>query len=172
MKRYRWLVLLFVMALVAAACGADGGDTTTPAGGGEETSTTAEGGGEATTTTTAAPSEGGDLAGVDLSLWGWSSSDSENAALTDLVAAFAADTGANAEFQPQAEYDVALQAALASGEPPDVFYIDSSKLPDLADASALAPVPEGALSDPDDIYASLRESFTYGGTWYCPPKDF
>jgi len=28
------------------------------------------------------------------------------------------------------------------------------------------------LSDPDDIYASLRESFTYGGTWYCPPKDF
>ena len=77
-----------------------------------------------------------------------------------------------ATFQPQAEYDVALQAALTSGDPPDVFYVDSSNLPDLADAGALAPVPDGALSDPDDIYPSLKEAFTYNGTWYCPPKDF
>jgi multiple sugar transport system substrate-binding protein len=33
-------------------------------------------------------------------------------------------------------------------------------------------VPEGAVSNPDDIYPSLREAFTFDGTWYCPPKDF
>jgi multiple sugar transport system substrate-binding protein len=46
------------------------------------------------------------------------------------------------------------------------------RLPDLADAGALAPIPEGAITEPDDIYPSLTEAFTYDGTWYCPPKDF
>ena len=118
------------------------------------------------------PKRAASLDGVELSLWGWSSSDAENEALTDLVDQFNEETGAVAKFQPQAEYDVALQAALASGDPPDVFYVDSFRLPDLADAGALAPVPEGAISDPDDIFPSLREAFTYDGTWYCPPKDF
>ena len=53
-----------------------------------------------------------------------------------------------------------------------MFYVDSCRLPDLADAGALAPVPEGAITEPDDIYPSLGEAFTYDGTWYCPPKDF
>jgi multiple sugar transport system substrate-binding protein len=113
-----------------------------------------------------------DLEGVDLALWGWSSSEAENTALNELIAQFSEETGANAAFEPQAEHDVALQAALASGDPPDVFYVDSLRLPDLADAGALAPVPDGAVSNPDDIYPSLREAFTYEGTWYCPPKDF
>ena len=63
-------------------------------------------------------------------------------ALTGLVAQFNADTGALAAFQPQADYDPALQAALTSGDPPDVFYVDALRLPDLADAGVLAPVPE------------------------------
>ena len=164
MKRVSLLALMLVLALVAAACGGDDDSSST------ETDAPAEG--------TAAPSDeteapaAADLTGVDLTLWGWSSSEAENAALADLVAGFAADTGANAEFQPQAEFDVALQAALASGAPPDIFYIDSNKLPDLADAGVLAPVPDGALTDADDIYDSLRSAFTYEDTWYCPPKDF
>ena len=157
MRHRTFVVLVLLMALVAA-CGDGGGADTTTAGGTETTE------GEAG----AAP----DLEGVELSLWGWSSSDAENQALTDLVAQFSEETGAVASFQPQAEYDVALQAALTSGDPPDVFYVDSFRLPDLADAGALAPVPEGAVSNPDDIYPSLREAFTYDGTWYCPPKDF
>ena len=28
------------------------------------------------------------------------------------------------------------------------------------------------ITEPDDIYPSLVETFTYDGTWYCPPKDF
>ena len=44
-------------------------------------------------------------------------------------------------------------------------------MPDLADAGA-GRSPEGAITDPDDIYPSLVGTFTYDGTWYCPPKDF
>ena len=92
--------------------------------------------------------------------------------MTGLLQTYAEESGVSVTFEPQPEYDTALQAALAAGEPPDIFYIDSLKLPDLADAGALTPAPEGAITEPDDIYPSLVEAFTYDGTWYCPPKDF
>jgi multiple sugar transport system substrate-binding protein len=173
MRHRTMTVLVLLLALIVAACGDDGGADTTATGGAE--TTTGDTG--ATTTaaegaTTMAPEEGGSLEGTELAVWGWSSSDAENTALNELIAQFTEETGAVATFQPQAEYDVALQAALTSGDPPDVFYVDSFRLPDLADAGALAPVPDGALSNPDDIYPSLREAFTFDGTWYCPPKDF
>jgi multiple sugar transport system substrate-binding protein len=112
------------------------------------------------------------LEGVGLQVMGWSSSPAEDDALTRLIEQFNAETGANASFNPVPEYDTTLQAALAGGTPPDVFYVDSFRLPDLANAGILAPVPDGLLTDPDDIYPSLRNAFTYDGTWYCPPKDF
>ena len=173
MRHRTFVVLVLLMALIGA-CGDGGGADTTTAGGAETTTgdtgaaTTAAGGASTTAGETETPS----LEGVELSLWGWSSSDAENTALSDLVAQFSEETGAVAAFQPQADYDVALQAALTSGDPPDVFYVDSFRLPDLAEAGALAPVPDGAVTNPDDIYPSLREAFTYDGTWYCPPKDF
>jgi multiple sugar transport system substrate-binding protein len=150
-----------------AACGGDGATTTTAAG--EETTTTTAANGETTTTTAAT---GGELEGVELKLWGGSSSEAETAALTGLLDAFNAETGANAVFEAQADLTTALNTALAGGEPPDVFYVDSNNLPDLAAAGALAPVPDGTLTEPDDIYPSLKEAFTFDGTWYCPPKDF
>jgi len=167
MRRNKLVVLVLAFALIAAACDGGGGATTTTAGvtttAAPATTTTA-----AETTTTAAAT----LEGVELKLWGWSSSDAENTALSDLVAAFNEATGAKAEFQPQSDYDTTLNTALAGGDPPDVFYVDSFRLADLAEAGQLAPVPEGVIDDPDDIYPSLREAFTYNGTWYCPPKDF
>lgn len=142
----RYSAILATLTLAVAACGDSGGD-----GGGS----------------------GDDgLEGMSLQVMGWSSSPAEDEALSRLIAAFNQETGADASFNPVPEYDTTLQAALAGGSPPDVFYIDSNRLPDLADANILAPVPDGMLSDPDDIYPSLREAFTYDGTWYCPPKDF
>ena len=88
------------------------------------------------------------------------------------MAQYAEQSGINVTFEPQPEFDTALQAALSAGDPPDIFYVDSVRLPDLADAGALAPIPESAITEPDDIYPSLTEAFTYDGTWYCPPKDF
>jgi len=167
MRHRTFLVLVLLLALIAA-CGDAGGEGTTTTSGGADTTEAVSG----EETTTAPTVEESSLEGVELSLWGWSSTEAENTALNELVAQFSEETGAVASFQPQAEYDVALQAALTSGDPPDVFYVDSFRLPDLAAAGALAPVPEGAVSNPDDIFPSLREAFTYDGTWYCPPKDF
>jgi multiple sugar transport system substrate-binding protein len=154
--RPRSTALLLALALVAAACGG-AGTTTTAAPPADDT---------------APPVGGAELEGVAIKLWGWSSSDAENTALADLVEQFNAATGAAAEFQPQSDYDTALNTSLAGGQPPDVFYVDSFRLPDLAEAGQLAPVPDGALSDVGDFFPSLVEAFTYQGTWYCPPKDF
>jgi multiple sugar transport system substrate-binding protein len=110
--------------------------------------------------------------GTELRLWGGSSGTAEDAALNDLLAQYAEMSGVTVTFEPQPDMDTSLQAALAAGDPPDIFYVDSSRLPDLADAGALMPIPDGAITEPDDIYPSLKEAFTYDGTWYCPPKDF
>jgi multiple sugar transport system substrate-binding protein len=109
---------------------------------------------------------------TELRLWGGSSADAETQALNDLLAQYAEMSGVTVTFEPQPDMRTSLQAALAAGDPPDIFYVDSNDFPDLADAGALMPVPEGAITEPDDIYPSLTEAFTYDGTWYCPPKDF
>ncbi len=168
MQRRRWPLILALLAMTLAACG--GGDTA--ATDGDETTTTTAAPTTTTLSETTTTVVAGSLEGVSLKLWGWSSSDAENQALSDLVASFNDETGAAAEFQPQPEYDATLQAALAGGVPPDVFYVDSFKLPDLASEGVLASIPDGAVDGPSDIFPSLREAFTYEGTWYCPPKDF
>ena len=169
----QFLALLMAFMLVAAACGSDddteAGESTDGAAETDESSDAAD----STDESDDAPAEtAGDLAGAELQLWGWSSSEAEDAQLTTLVDQFNTDTGASAAFEPQPEFDAALQAALVAGDPPDLFYVDSSKLPDLVDSGALASVPDGVISQPDDIYGSLRDIFTIDGTWYCPPKDF
>jgi multiple sugar transport system substrate-binding protein len=127
----------------------------------------------ATATTVAKTTAALPLAGSKLALYGFASSEAEDSALTGLLGEFNTKTGAKAEFFPQKEYDTALQAALASGSGPDVFYVDSFKMPDLLKAGALAPVPDGVLTQPEDIYPSLRSVFsTPDGKLVCPPKDF
>jgi multiple sugar transport system substrate-binding protein len=117
--------------------------------------------------------KGSTLKGTKLSIYGWTSSPEEDAALTGLVTDFNKKNGSKAAFLPQKEYDAALQAALASGAGPDIFYVDSFKMPDLIKAGALASVPAGALTNPDGIYPSLRNVFTgTDGKLVCPPKDF
>lgn len=170
MKRLRWLGMILALALVVGACGDDSNEAGDAAADDTQAATA-----ETTATTEATAAEAGDgssLEGIELQVMGWSSSVAEDESLGTLLEQFSQETGANASFNPQPEYDAALQAALAAGDPPDVFYVDSHKLPDLVDAGVLATVPDGAISDPDDIYPSLRAAFTFEGNWYCPPKDF
>ena len=115
----------------------------------------------------------GALKGTKLAVYGWTSSPEEDSSLSALINDFNTKNGSKAAFLPQKEYDAALQAALASGAGPDVFYVDSFKMPDLLKAGALASAPAGALTDPNDIYPSLRNVFTSpDGKLVCPPKDF
>lgn len=105
-------------------------------------------------------------------LAGWSSSDAENAALQKMVDAFkAANPDIDVEVILSPEYETFMQTGFASGDYPNVFYVDSFRLQDWASAGVLEPIGD-KISEPDDIYESLRNIFTYDGQWYCPPKDF
>ena len=109
---------------------------------------------------------------VELQLMGWASSDAENTRLQSVVDSFNEsrdDIHVNLNLVP--DYDTKLQTSLAGGSPPDVFYVDSFKLPDLVAAGAIEPA-EQQLENADDFYSSLRDAFTIDGTFYCPPKDF
>lgn len=150
----RSLAVGAAITLVAAACGGsnfadDGGDDPAAAPTGNDD----------------APAEG-----VPLTLMGWSSSPAEDDALNAIIDGYNDQSANTARFNPVPEYDTALQAALAGGSPPDVIYVDSARLPDLVEAGALAPA-EGQIDDEGDFYESLRDTFSYDGTLWCPPKD-
>lgn len=109
---------------------------------------------------------------IELQLMGWASSEAENTRLQAVVDTFNDmhdNISVNLNLVP--DYDTKLQTSLAGGSPPDVFYVDSFKLPDLVDAGAIEPA-EGHLDNAGDFYSSLQDAFTIDGTFYCPPKDF
>lgn len=109
---------------------------------------------------------------VTIQLMGWSSSPAENAALEEMVAAFEeANPNIDVDLQLVPEYDTTLQAAFASGDAPNVFYVDSSRLPDFVDAGVIA-AGDDMIVDPEGFFPSLVDVFTIDGTFYCPPKDF
>lgn len=167
----KWLTLLSVMlvlSLTLVACG--GNQAEEPAAGeGEEVSEPLP---EEAEEEVEEAAEEMAADAIELQLMGWSSSDAENTRLESVVDQFNADNEnvqVNLNLVP--DFDTKIQTSLAGGEPPDVFYIDSFRLPDFVDAGALEPA-EGHIDNPDDFYDSLRDAFTLDGTFYCPPKDF
>lgn len=109
---------------------------------------------------------------INLQLMGWASSDAENVRLQEVVDGWnAANPDIQVTLNLVPDYDTKLQTSLAGGAPPDIFYVDSFRLPDLAAAGALLPIGD-QMTDVDDFYPSLRDAFTVDGVFYCPPKDF
>lgn len=107
-----------------------------------------------------------------LIMWGGSSGQTETDALNAIVAKFnAANPDIQAEFVPQSDLTTSLNKALASGQPPDVFYVDSGVFLDLVQSGALAPIGN-KIDKVDDFIPSLVNVFTANGQFYCPPKDF
>ncbi|HHY57883.1 MAG TPA: ABC transporter substrate-binding protein, partial [Chloroflexi bacterium] len=147
------LSALLLTAMVLSACATPGAQPAAqPAASGEQ----------------AAASAGA----VNLQLMGWASSDAENVRLQEVVDGWnAANPDIQVSLNLVPDYDTKLQTSLAGGAPPDIFYVDSFRLPDLAAANALLPIGD-KMTNVDDFYPSLREAFTVGGTFYCPPKDF
>ena len=155
----RSLAVGATVALFAAACGGSdfGDDAADPD--------------EAASAEDADDSDDEPAEGVSLTLMGFSSGTAEDDALNAIIDNYNEQSPNTARFNPVPEYDTALQAALAGGSPPDVIYIDSARLPDLVEAGALSPA-DGQVENDGDFYESLRETFTYDGTFWCPPKDF
>lgn len=119
----------------------------------------------------AAPAAAQDDSDAELVVAGWSSNPAEDVALRALLEQFTAETGISVEFIPSPDYNVTMQTAFASGRYANVFYIDSSVLPDWVEAGVVD-VGEGQIEDPEGFYPSLLDIFTYEGILYCPPKDF
>ena len=110
---------------------------------------------------------------IKLTLTGWSSSPAENTRLQEIVDTFNKSNKDNivATLNQVPDYDTTLAKDLASGNPPDVFYVDSFRLPDLVQSKALLAIGD-KLTDPADFFPSLKTAFTTGDSFYCPPKDF
>jgi multiple sugar transport system substrate-binding protein len=143
MRKARWLVLVLVLTLSVMGLGSI--HSNTPAAARQST---------------------------DITLMGWSSSQAEDDALQAQVDAFMeANPDINVTISLVPDYVTTIQTSFAAGDSPDVFYIDSSKLPDWVEAGVVAS-GEGKIVDPEGIFPSLLEVFTYDGTLYCPPKDF
>ncbi|WP_117208769.1 ABC transporter substrate-binding protein [Allorhizocola rhizosphaerae] len=106
-----------------------------------------------------------------LQMYAFSSSPAEDAALNAAIAAYNKLGRHTVNLSLLPEYDTALQTALAGGQPPDVFYVNDNKLPDLARAGALEPIGD-RMDNSADFHESLVKSFTFDGVNYCPPKDF
>lgn len=100
-----------------------------------------------------------------------SSGDAETKAVQDAAAKWAASSGNTATVTPAQDLTQQLGQALAGGTPPDVFYVDASRFADYASVGALEPYGD-KISNKDDFYQSLRDTFTYDGKLYCAPKDF
>lgn len=110
--------------------------------------------------------------GITITVAGWSSNPAEDAALTARLDEFmAANPGITVEFVPSTDHTVTMQTAFASGTYPEVFYIDSSRLPDWASAGVVA-IGDESIENPDGFYQPLLDVFNFEGDLYCPPKDF
>ena len=71
---------------------------------------------------------------------GWASSEAENIRLQEVVDQFnQSQENIQVTLNLVPQYDERLQANLSGGSPPDIFYIDSLRLPDLVEAGALEP---------------------------------
>ncbi|MEV4171319.1 extracellular solute-binding protein [Nonomuraea sp. NPDC049709] len=100
-----------------------------------------------------------------------SSGDAETNAVKQAAETWAKATGNTAAVTPAQDIHQQLGQAFAGSNPPDVFYVDAARFADYASVGALEPYGD-KISDSQDFYPSLRETFTYDGKFYCAPKDF
>lgn len=139
--------LLAASSLLLAACGGSGFDDT-------------EGGGEQ-------QSEGP----ASLQVLIGSSGPAETDAVTQAAAAWAEESGNEAEVQAAQDLNQQLSQGFAAGSPPDVFYVSSDLVASYASNGSIEPYAEN-MENADDFYPNLKEAFTVDGTYYCAPKDF
>jgi multiple sugar transport system substrate-binding protein len=96
-------------------------------------------------------------------LAGWTSSPAETATLGNVVAGFEArHPTINVDYEPLDNYQQELEARFAAGNPPDVFYVDSSFAADWIAKGFLLPLQGFATSsgfDTSHFFPVLRQAF-------------
>ena len=100
-----------------------------------------------------------------------SSGDAETNAVKQAADAWAKKTGNTVTVTVASDMQQQLAQGFASGSPADVFYMDASRFADYAKNGSLYAYAD-QISDNNDFYEPLRQTFTYEGKQYCVPKDF
>lgn len=100
-----------------------------------------------------------------------SSGDAETAAVKEAVAGWSASSGTASSVIAASDLNQQLSQGFASGKPADVFYVSTDALAGFASNGSLYAYGD-KLSNKADFYPGLVDSFTYGGKFYCAPKDF
>ena len=107
---------------------------------------------------------------VKLQIMIGSSGDAETNAVKAAADAWAKKSGNTVEVVPASDLGQQLGQAFAGGTPPDVFYTDASRVGDFAKAGNL--YAYGDQVKGENFLPNLVKAFTYGGKFYCAPKDY
>jgi len=99
------------------------------------------------------------------------SGDAEATAVQAAVGTWADESGTGAEVLVASDLPQQLSQGFASGSPADVFYLSTDALAGFAENGSLLAYGD-QLSNGDDFFPTLVDSFTYDGSFYCAPKDF
>jgi len=127
--------------------------------------------------TGATAADSGKAQATTVTLSGWSSSPEENDLLTQVVATFNR-THPNIKVDYtiiQGDYPTAMTARFAAHNPPDVFYVDSSKFPEWARQGVLQPLNTYITKSKYNTAAfvpGLLNAFKAGKAIYGFPKDW
>jgi multiple sugar transport system substrate-binding protein len=110
-------------------------------------------------------------------LSGWPESPQATATLESVVAAFeAAHPTIHVDYQPLSNYPADIEARFSAGNPPDVFYVDSSLAPDWIARGLMLPLRGFATRsgfDTSHFFPVLLRGFEGpGGKPYGFPKDW
>jgi len=120
------------------------------------------------------PAASGDAAagpGSDLSILIGSSGDAETDAVNAAVAAWSKDSGTKATVNVASDLAQQLSQGFAGGEPADVFYLNTDAFQGYAANGSILSYASD-LANADDFFGTLKDSFTFDGTFTCAPKDF
>ncbi|NMM94930.1 sugar ABC transporter substrate-binding protein [Bifidobacterium oedipodis] len=99
-----------------------------------------------------------------------SSGDAETASVKKAVAAWSEKSGQKAEVQVANDMAQQLSQGFAGGSPADVFYLAPEQLAGYASNGSLLAYGD-QLTNKDDFYDNLLQTFTYDGKLYAAPKD-
>lgn len=178
------LALVATIVLVAAACTSGGGSTSGPSSAGGASA--APGGSESAGTSAGASAAAGGSAAASFDssavtgtakLSGWQSSDAENKALQDTIAAFEAQ---NSKIKVDykvitGDYPTVMATNFASKNVPDLFYVDASFGQPWADQGFLQPLDDYIANsgfDTSTFFPGYLAPFKGSdGKTYGLPKD-
>ncbi len=114
---------------------------------------------------------------VEVRLSGWASSPAETALLESLLYRFSVENpGIVVKYEPiTGDYWASINTMVASGEEPDIYYMDIFQFPAFAANEVLLPLDDlmaGTGTNRDEFIPSLIDAFSVDGVTYGVPKDF